>query len=284
MSKYFDQTQPRLESDILENIQLGTVDKFLDTIQDVTQTKAKLAQARFEDCRKLKLRHDANPLLISHVNHCNRSAAESYRGLRTRLIRLQSASGFRSVVVTSAIQGDGKTVTSLNIAISLSQLPQCRTLVVDTDLRTGGLSKLLDLPKGPGLVDVLQGERSYAKTICSTDLPNLYVMGVGSEVAAPVELLAAPALHEFIAWASECFGMIILDAPPLTGITDCELVTSVCDTALIVVRALHTERELLQAAVSHIEAKKIIGFVYNDTEEQSSYGSYPHSIPARRGS
>src|SRR5690349_803383 len=138
MSKYFDQTQPRLESDILHNIQPRAAAQILATLQAATQTKAKLPQAACEGCRKLKLRQHPYPLLISHVNHCNRSAAESCRGLRTRLIRLQSASGFRSVVVTSAIQGDGKTVTSLNIAISLSQLPQCRTLVVDTDLRTGG--------------------------------------------------------------------------------------------------------------------------------------------------
>jgi capsular exopolysaccharide synthesis family protein len=280
MSKYFNETQPKLDAGILENFQIGAVEKFLDTIQEVTETAAGVAQSRLADCRTIKLRHSTNPMLISHLDHSNHSAAESYRGLRTRLMRLQSANGFRSLVVTSAVQGDGKTLTSVNLAISLSQLPHCRTLVMDADLRTGGLSKLLNLPKGPGLVEILQGDRAYTQMICSTDLSNLYVLGIGSEVSSPVELLAGPALQKFIAWASESFGMIVIDAPPLTGITDCELVTSVSDAALIVVRALRTRRELLESAVAQLEPKKVLGFVYNDTEEKSKYGVYPYSAPA----
>lgn len=281
MSKYFNETQPRLESGILENIQIQAVEQFLDTMKDVTETKASVTHSRLEDCRAVKLRQSTNPVLISHLNHANHLAAESYRGLRTRLMRLQSANGFHSLVVTSAVPGDGKTLTSVNLALSLSQLPQCRTLVVDADLRTGGLSRLLNLPSGAGLIDVLQGNRSYSQTICSADFSNLYVMSIGSEVASPVELLAGPALKEFMAWASECFDVIIVDAPPLTGITDCELVTSVCDAVLVVVRALHTHRELLASSISQIEPKKILGFVYNDTEETSKYGAYPYTAAAR---
>jgi capsular exopolysaccharide synthesis family protein len=274
MSKYFDETQSQMEQTVLEQLDAGSFQQLLDGIKSVGRPAAQAAESRLEEYRSLKLTTQSQPLLISRLNEFNHEAAESYRALRTRLTRLQSLNGFRSLVVTSAVQGDGKTLTSANLAISFAQLPNMRTLLVDSDLRSGGLSKLLGAKAGPGLSEILHGKTSYASAICSTDLPNLHVLGVGAGTASPLELLAGASFKEFISWASACFGIIIIDSPPLISVSDCELITSVCDATLMVVRALHTQRELLESAVSQVDPKKLVGYVYNDAEEKTKYGSY----------
>src|SRR5437879_5536247 len=107
------------------------------------------------------------------------AAEESYRALRTRLMLVRSARGLRSVVVTSSVQGEGKTLTALNLALSCAQLHEMRVLLIDGDVRTCGLTRTLGSPTGPGLSEVLVGENDPAKAILATDYRNLYVLSSG---------------------------------------------------------------------------------------------------------
>src|SRR5207248_9560042 len=123
--------------------------------------------------------------------------------------------------------------------------------------------------------EVLGGKTEYEDAICGTELPNLYVMGAGNNAAAPPELLAGPRFKEFIGWAAESFKLIIVDSPPLPTIADAELITAACDGVLMVVRALHTPREFLEAAALQLDAKKLLGVVYNAADHTQKYGVYP---------
>lgn len=203
------------------------------------------------------------------------SARESYRALRTRLFRLRSANGTRSVVISSATQGEGKTFTSLNLAVCCAQLQNTKVLLIDGDIRSRGLSCALGSPEGRGLADVLAGECTAEQAVLSTELPNLYVMDSGNPSALPAELLAGTRWQELVAWCHQRFMITLVDSPPVLNLTDTELLTAACDGLLMVVRAQKTKREILQRAASQIDSKKLLGVVFNGAEgAQQQYPYY----------
>ncbi|HYL92220.1 MAG TPA: CpsD/CapB family tyrosine-protein kinase [Alphaproteobacteria bacterium] len=282
MSRYFKQTQQSQQPANLDPINGGALDNLLGAIKESHEASSAVADNRLEGCRKVTF----NPQrleLISQIDKFNWQAAEAYRALRTRLMRTQAASGLRSVVITSAVQGDGKTLTAANLALCFAQLTGFKVLLVDADLRSRGLTRLLGHPSGPGLTDLLAGNARYEQAICSTNVPNLYVLGAGAACASPPELLAGARFKEFIGWAGEGFKLVLIDSPPLLTIADCELITSACDGVLMVVRAARTHRDLLESAATQLDQKKLLGLVYNGAEymrKQTMYRDY--AVTARK--
>src|SRR5579864_1477027 len=119
----------------------------------------------------------AQPLVANPMHQqfrgsdCLESVEESYRGLRTRLMRMRQAKGMRSIVITSAVQGEGKTLTSVNLAWCCARLHDLKVLLIDGDIRTSGLSRSLKLPPGPGLAEILSGECDAQASILATEAP-----------------------------------------------------------------------------------------------------------------
>jgi protein-tyrosine kinase len=199
-------------------------------------------------------------------SHSLQSAEEAYRALRTRLVRLCSARDFRSIIVTSSIAGEGKTQTSFNLALCCSQLNDMRVLLVDGDIRTGGLTRSLAAVSFPGLADILSGGCDEESAVLQTNHPNLYVCGSGSTALSPAELYAGRRWQEFIAWSKESFQLVIIDSPPIMTLSDVELMTAGCDGVLLTVRARHTRRDVLQRFANQLDAKKFLGIIYNFSE------------------
>jgi len=191
------------------------------------------------------------------------SAVEAYGSLRTRVLKLQASRGIRSLMLTSSVPSEGKTLTSLNLAVSCAKLHNLRILLVDGDLRSRGLTRLLKIPDGPGLSDNLGGKSTSDETILPTEVENLFVLGAGTLNGQPSELFASPRWPEFIAWASQSYGIVIVDAPPIHSLSDAELISAGCDGALIVVRALSTSREIAQKCVNRLDKRKLLGIVFN---------------------
>jgi len=192
-----------------------------------------------------------------------KSAEESYRALRTRLMRLTAARNLRSIVITSSVPGEGKTLTSLNLALCCSQLHDMRVLLVDGDIRTSGLTRNLGFTSHVGLADVLSGKSTAEAAILESNHPNLYVCGSGSSNVPAPELYAGESWPEFMAWCKESFSLVILDSPPIMTMADVELMTAACDGVLMVVRARHTRRDELQKSAGRIDGKKLLGIIYN---------------------
>lgn len=200
---------------------------------------------------------------------------EAYRALRTRLMRLRQAQGLRSLVITSAMQGEGKTLTSFNLGLACAQLHGMRILLIDSDIRSSGLSRLLGSPAGPGLSEVLAGECDPAKAILATSSPNLYVMTSGTPSMPPAELLASSRWQGLMAWCSESFRLVVVDAPPVLDLSDVELISAGCDGIVMVVRAKQTRRDVLEKSATHLDAKKLLGVVYNGADGAGGRYNYP---------
>jgi protein-tyrosine kinase len=272
MSKFFDETiRARKATSSPDTIKLGGVQEFLEAkaVSKVAETGPGVS--RLNQCRK------ASVTLSSYQHTAFRGcdslepAEESYRALRTRLLRFRTAQGVHSVVVTSATQGEGKTLTCLNLAVCCAQLHDMRILLIDADLRSHGLTRAVSLPPTPGLAEVLAGQCEPEKAVLATDVPNLYIISSGSPKIPPAELFASRRWQEFIGWCSESFKLALIDSPPVMNLADVELITTPCDGILMVVRANYAKREVLQESAKQVDPKKLLGVVYNGVENGSHH-------------
>jgi len=227
-----------------------------------------------EACRRIRIVESA--LLQNRFRRSDSldEAEESYRVLRTRLLRLKASQGLRSVQLASATAGEGKTMTALNLAVRCANLQDMSVLLVDADIRSKGLTGLLELPPSPGLAEVLCGRTEPEKAILATDATNLYVLPSGASDVAPPELFAGPRWQEFMSWCNKTFKLIIVDSPPMLGLSDSELISAPCDGVLMVIRERQVKRELLEKLARQLDAKKLLGLVYNAAEHSKTRSGY----------
>jgi protein-tyrosine kinase len=278
MSKFFNETLKARNATLFVNSpKQSVVEEQPKDALALTAQAADLGAFRLENCRKLEV-PPADLVRRQFKGSISLSPAEeSYRALRTRLLRLRAAQGLRSVVITSATQGEGKTLTSLNLALSCAQLQDMRVLLIDADIRSCGLSRFLGSPAGPGLSDVLAGKCEPGVAILATDLPNLYVMSSGSPAMPAAELLASSRWPELIGWCNESFKLIVVDSPPILNLSDVELIAAGCDGVLMVVRAQVTKRDVLRKSARQIDEKKLLGAIYNAAEGASRIYNYGYN-------
>jgi succinoglycan biosynthesis transport protein ExoP len=275
MSKFFDDTQKAQQwaPQVRENGRLDVV-SVIDAIKQSEATPAAEPETELE----VQAEKPVRALIKTSYTDIPLppAAVEAYGSLRARVMKLQGAKGIRSLMLTSSVASEGKTLTSLNLAVSCSKLRNLRILLVDADLRSRGLSRLLKIPEGPGLSDYLGGKVSGDKAVLPTEQENLFVLGAGALHGQPSELFASQLWGEFIAWASQSYGIVIVDAPPIQSLSDAELISAGCDGVLMVVRALSTPREVAQKCVSRIDKRKLLGIVFNGlpSSPENSYGYY----------
>jgi capsular exopolysaccharide synthesis family protein len=250
------------------------IDGLLENAKKANPRVAELPGFRPGNRRKAELDSTSETLAFSRDHEVSPLLMEAYRSLRTRLLRIHHSQRVRSVVITSSIADEGKTLTLMNLALCCAQLPNLRILLVDGDMRTAGLTRLLGNPPGPGLAQVLAGEINHDEAIVSTNLPNLHAMPAGRPSRPPGELFAGPRWMEFLEWSSECFTLVLVDSPPVLSLADFELIAAACDGVLIVVRALTTPRELLKEAARQIEKRKLLGAIFNGVERSTDDSVY----------
>nr|MBA3403928.1 CpsD/CapB family tyrosine-protein kinase [Gemmatimonadaceae bacterium] len=182
----------------------------------------------------------------------------------------------RTVVITSASPGEGKTTTAANLAVSFAQQGM-RVLLVDCDLRRARLHKLFDLPREPGLTELILGNGDVEQLSRTTDVTGLYVMPAGQLPPNPAELLGSDATRRVLAGLAEAYDMIIIDTPPLLAASDAAILATIADGVIVVLRAGATESAAAQQAMQQLNAvgARIVGAVLNDPDAQvPRYGAY----------
>lgn len=193
-------------------------------------------------------------------------AAEQYRIVRTKI--LHNSKKPRLIVVSSACSGDGKTVTSINIAASLALKDDSRVLLVDSDLRRPRVAEALAIAGSPGLAEVLAGETDLETALIRPEqFPNLAILPAGAVAGSAAELLDSERWRQFIQQARTQFGHVIFDAPPIATLADYDLIQLVCDAAILVIRPDHSDRSACLKALEAIAPEKMLGVVLNCVED-----------------
>jgi capsular exopolysaccharide synthesis family protein len=254
----------------------------LQPLKDSHEITSQVAAGRLEKCRSIRIpRTEEKSFLVTQYNPAMQAAVEAYRTLRTRLVKQQTRTGARSLVVSSGAQGEGKTLTSFNLALCYANIQNWPVLLVDADLRTRGLSHLMgDPPESDGLARILEENIPYASAVLSTDVPNLYVLPAGETIASPSELFSGPQWKEFLGWACESFRLVLIDCPPALNLADFELIAAPAESVILVARSRKTAREALTKALAQIDPRKIAGVVFNAAEELSKKNYYGYGAKA----
>ncbi len=198
--------------------------------------------------------------------------AEQYRGLRNKLERLSRAGGQRVVAFTSAVKGEGKSVTVANLALTFAQDANKRILLVDADLRRPRVHQMMGLARGPGLAELLQGRAGAAQVVKPFPGEPLDVVTAGEPDGHPGELLTGEALRDALTvWRRE-YDFVLMDTPPVHPIADVAFLSEAVDGYVVVVRARKTGKEQLEELLESLPREKILGAVLNRAD--SSGGRY----------
>ncbi|MDF1555490.1 MAG: CpsD/CapB family tyrosine-protein kinase [Deferrisomatales bacterium] len=215
---------------------------------------------------------DIDPFLVT-LHQPMSVVAEQYRALRNRIERLSRQDGLQVLGITSSVKGEGKSLTATNLAAVMAQGAAKRVLLVDADLRRPKIDKLIAVHRSPGLADYLQGEAEWDDLFQHTPYYGLDVVGAGETRGHPSDLLAGPAMQEFIAQCRRQYDYIIFDTPPLLPISDVNFLVELLDGVALVVRANKTGRGLLKQAADSLPEGKILGTLLNRAQSmRQGYG------------
>jgi polysaccharide biosynthesis transport protein len=226
---------------------------------------------------------DGAPGAFALVAHQATSSilAEAFRNLRASVVYATPDRPPKTMLVTSLQQQDGKTSLSTNFAISLAQLGMGDVLLVDADMRHPDLHGILGVPQTPGLSDLLVGGVSATEVIRPTRIPGLFVIPAGPVPANPSELLYSPRLPQALAALEERFAHIVIDTPPLLGVSDTLVLAPRVEGIILVLRHGHAARDAAQRAVQMLGSvrARLLGVVLNHADARRTPGGYQYYRP-----
>jgi capsular exopolysaccharide synthesis family protein len=230
------------------------------------------------NCSRPKWKPNPNLLVFANSNPFH-PGTEQFRTLRSRLYRMRDSQPLHSILVSSAIPAEGKTLVAANLAHAFVRQQGCRVLLIDADLRSPRLHTMMGAPATPGLADYLQNGCNEFEVIQRGHEEGLCFIPAGNHVAHPSELISSDRMKQFLERAKPAFDWIIIDSPPALPVADASVIGGLCDGVLFVVRANSTPSETAQKACKELRDTRILGVVLNTVDEASEYGSYYSSAP-----
>ena len=217
--------------------------------------------------------------------HEERLLAQQYRRIKRPLIAKAFGQGVpqapngRLILVTSAMAGEGKTFTSLNLALSLALEKDVHVLLVDGDVAKPNISRLLDVAGTPGLLDALRDAgKDVEGLIRPTDVANFFVLPAGTASPEATELLASPRMGQVAAALvkRDPQRIVLFDSPPLLQTTESHALTQVAGQIVVIVRAESTPQPVLLDALKLLEAHPDVSLVLNQTMDSATSAYYYH--------
>src|SRR3954447_14678089 len=220
-----------------------------------------------------------NPLkdaLVVNLLQPREAPAEEFRTLRTRLNHMQSSQPIHTLVVTSASPAEGKSFTATNLAISQAQLADKRVLLADFDFRRPTLHSTFQIPCCPGITDYLVGKAGIDEVLRRIAGTNLYLLPAGEAVPNPLELLNLRECKTLIDELRNHFDWVILDSPPLLFAADGNLLSTMCDGTVLVVRIGTTTFDSVTRAMQSLCENNVLGVVVNGARRGELYSKYSY--------
>ncbi len=203
---------------------------------------------------------------------------EEYRAIRTRLLARWQHRRHLIHTITSATPKEGKTLTSLNLGLSFSEIADRRTIVVECDLRIPMFAKMLALEPGPGIIQVLRGRAELDEAITCSVRPNLSVITAGDvAVDDAMQLLSSQSFSQVLTTLRERYDHVIVDTPPVLDLADAGIAGGQSDEVLVIVRMNRTPRYLVDEAIRTLNSydAPVAGCVLTDMQ-LGSHGGYSY--------
>jgi len=194
---------------------------------------------------------------------------EQYKVLRTNILSLNKGKPPKTIVLTSSIHSEGKSVTTLNLAIAMAQsINKPKILLIDADLRRGKLVKYLGTKQDVGLTEILSGRAQYESALFNIDIENLTLMASGAVPPNPVELLASENMKNLLQDLKMKYDYVLIDTPPLISVTDACILGAQADGVLLIVQAGRTQRGIVSRSTELLNQAhaKLLGYVLTSIE------------------
>lgn len=226
---------------------------------------------------KTKLEKDGqliDPHLLSYLNPLS-STAESYRRLRTSILYAKLDVPARTILVTSANPGEGKSTTVSNLAITYAQNGK-RTVLIDTDLRKPNLHNEFSVERMPGLTDLLHEDARLTDIIRKTPVENLDLICCGTVPPNPSETLGSQKMKDFLVELRKHYDIVLFDSPPVLAVTDPVVLATLADGVVLVVSSGKTRVDAMERScelIADVRAS-MLGVVLNNFDLRMAYGGY----------
>jgi capsular exopolysaccharide synthesis family protein len=206
-------------------------------------------------------------------------AVEQYRRLAATLHHDQVERGTRKVMVASAVDGEGKTLTALNLALTLSESYHRRVVLIDADLRCPRVHEMLDIANVAGLNEALTDPRQSKATLLAVS-PRLSVLPAGRPNPDPMGPLTSQRMAQILDKAAANFDWVVVDTPPVVLLPDANLLAAMVDVSVLVIQAGRTAYDLIDRAILALGRERVLGIVLNGVEEtdrEYSYSAYNYN-------
>lgn len=194
---------------------------------------------------------------------------EQYKIIRTNIQSLRATKDYKTFVISSCVNGEGKTVTAVNLVIMMAHdLNSKNILLIDADMRKGRVAKYLGIKPSPGLSDILKGEIEPDATFVSPNIDNLTIIPAGKAPRNPAELLGSKKMKVLLESLRARFDYIFIDSPPVMPLTDPCVLGALADGVIMVMQAGRTQRDMLKHAEQrlHQSHANVLGYIMTNVE------------------
>lgn len=241
--------------------------------------RAAVASPEFENLLERIEEIPFNPSPDAHLIDAARpheAPSEEFRTLRTRLNHLQSLSPIHTVVVTSPSPAEGKSMGAVNLALAESHLAGNNTILCDFDFRRPLVHNLFQIDRSPGITDYLLGKATVDQIIKKVAGTNLSILPAGEAVINPLELLNLDKVRHLIQNLQKHYNWVILDTPPLLFAADANLLSTMADGTILVVRLGVTTVDSITRAIQSLCENNVLGTVVNGARRGELYSKYTY--------
>jgi len=201
---------------------------------------------------------------------------EQYRNLAATLHHAQVDRGIKVVMVASALGGEGKTLTAVNLALTLSGSYRREVLLIDGDMRRPSIHSIFQVPNDVGLSNALKADAQRKVSVIEIS-EHLSVLPSGPPAVDPMNLLTSERIRTLLLQAAARYDWVIIDTPPVGLLTDANLLAAMVDVSVLVVRAGMAPHRLIQRAAETLGRDRIIGVVLNAVDPKRA--DAPHYYP-----
>jgi capsular exopolysaccharide synthesis family protein len=195
-------------------------------------------------------------------------AIEQYRKLAATLNQMQMERRAKVILITSAMSGEGKTLTAMNLAMTLSESFHHRVLLVDADLRRPQLHDRFQVSTATGLSDSLKSAPDRPLSVVQIS-PHLLLLPAGRPDSDPMRVLSSERMRQVVAGAAKEFDWVILDSPAVAHLPDAHLLTSLADLAVVVAAAGRTPYAAIARTADVVGRDRVAGIVLNEVEDSA---------------
>jgi len=218
--------------------------------------------------------------IVAGDNH--EAVAEEYKLIRTHILHRTKAENLNTIMITGPRPNEGKTLTAINLAISLAQEVNQTVLLVDADLRNPSIHRYLGLPDGPGLVDYLMAGVTIPDLLIHPEgLPKLVVLPGGRPVSEAAELISSPLMGELVKELKNFYPnrYVLFDLPPLLSFADALAFAPLVDALVLVVEMGRTPREDISNCLELLSKYNVLGSVLNKVAPDEHRHKYYYYRP-----